>query len=92
MTKTLKTGLQFTGTSAVLLVLGIACHHPIKEKIRQGALSDLDASLFLASVLFGFIALATGLVASIYLISAGIEGIGSLISRSKPEAEEETGK
>ncbi len=84
MTKTLKTGLQFMGTSAGVLVIAVACWLPIKEKIKHGTASDLDASLLHASVLFGFVALATGLVASIYLISAGIEGIGSLISRRKP--------
>jgi hypothetical protein len=91
MAKTLRTGLQFMGASTVTFVTAIVCWLPIKEKIKHGTASDLEASLFYASGLFGFIALALGLVASIYLISAVIEGIGRLLWKRKVGADAECG-
>ena len=83
MTRTLKTGLQLLATSAGCGLVAALCLAPIAGKIKQGTLHDAEALLFSASVVFGLLTLATGLVAVIYLISSGIEGLGFLIGRRR---------
>ena len=83
MTKTLKTGLQFLGTSAGFLLLAALCAWPFEGNIKPVGLNHHQAVLYYGSALPGFLAAATGLMAAIYFASSAIEGLGHLLWSKK---------
>jgi len=93
MASTLKTGLQFLGTSGGFRLLGALCALPLEDntnlvslsyfKTAPVSLSHLQTALYYGSALFWLLAAATGLVAAIYLVSSVIEGIGRLLWKDK---------
>ena len=89
MTKTLKTGLQFLGTSFGLLLAALVVVHPIQDFFANGGASRLGEIRWYSCCLLTLFGLITGLMAFACLISAGIEIAGRFLWPRNPPDESE---
>lgn len=78
MTRTMTIGVQFLGTAAGCAAVAGLSYWPIHEQFHQCPFHGIRAFLYLLVWLSGCFAVATGLVAVIYLISGGVELLGRL--------------
>ena len=85
MPRTLVTGLQFLATSAGCTLVCLLCSWPVHGQFWQCPFQGFRAFLYLLCWLSGFLALATGLVAFIYLVGGGVECVGRLGIGNKSE-------
>lgn len=72
-----------------LLVIAAIIASPVQGNLKEGTLGDFEKFLYFGSGLLGFLSIATGIVAVIYLISGVIERFGYLFGRRPKIPEEE---
>lgn len=89
MTPTLKTGLQFLGTSCGLWLAAVVVVHPIRDFFANGGASGLGEIRWYSCFLLTLFGLITGLMAFAYLVSAGVELAGRFLWPRNPPDESE---